>query len=175
MEIHDNLRVRMARPKKFSWSKFIAIIVAIAVVIIAALAFYAYLALRPMAKAESNVQTVVKQKTNLQNLHDMTVDYRDGATYAVLGDENGKQKVAIIHGKSKNVKIFDYGNGISPSELKKRLKGDDYLASKIYSANLSEYQNALVWEVSYRDEGDSLNYLTMDYKTGTVYRAVNGI
>ncbi|MBS9339091.1 hypothetical protein G6R29_05585 [Fructobacillus sp. M2-14] len=175
MEIHDNLRVNMARPKKFSWSKFIAIVVAFLVVIGAALAFYAYLALRPMAKAESNVQAVVRQKTKLQNLHDMTVDYRDGSTYAVLGTEAGKQKVAIIHGKDKNVKVFDYGDGITPKQLKARLESDEYQAKKIYSANLSEYQNTLVWEISYKDEGGSLNYLTMDYKTGTVYRAVNGI
>ncbi|MBS9334809.1 hypothetical protein LQZ24_01985 [Fructobacillus sp. M1-13] len=174
MEIHDNLRVNMARPKRFSWSKFFVIILAFVIVIGAGLAIYAYLALRPMAKAESNVQAVVKQKTQLTNLHDMTVDYRDGSTYAVIGSENGKEKVAIIHGKSSKVKVFDFGNGMTKVQLKAKLKGD-YQAKKIYSANLSEYQNALVWELSYQGKDGSLNYLTLDYKNGTVYRAVNGL
>ncbi|MDD9139283.1 hypothetical protein H7198_06735 [Fructobacillus sp. CRL 2054] len=174
MERHDNLMVNMARPKRFSWSKFIAILVTIAVLIFAAFAFYAYMALRPMAKAESNVQTVVSQRTSLTDLHDMTVDYRDGATYAVLGSEKGKSKVAIIHGKKGKVQVFDYGNGISKAELKQKLQ-TDYHPKKVYSANLSEYQGALVWEISYQAKDGSLNYLTMDYKNGSIYRAVNGI
>ncbi|MBS9337892.1 hypothetical protein [Fructobacillus parabroussonetiae] len=174
MEIHDNLRVNMARPKRFSWSKFFVIAPAIVIVLFAAFAFYAYLALRPMAKAESNVQAVVRQKTSLSNLHDMTVDYRDGSTYAVLGSENGQQKVAVIHGKENKVHIFDYGNGLTTAQIKQRLK-NDYQSKKIYSANLSEYQNVLVWEISYQAKDGSLNYLTLDYKTGTVYRAVNGL
>ncbi|MBS9335869.1 hypothetical protein [Fructobacillus papyrifericola] len=174
MEIHDNLRVNMARPRRFSWSKFFVIALTIFILLFAAFAFYAYMALRPMAKAESNVQAVVKQKTSLTNLHDMTVDYRDGSTYAVLGSENGQSKVAIIHGKEKKVHVFDYGNGLTRNQIKQLLK-NDYQSKRIYSANLSEYQNTLVWELSYQAKDGSLNYLTIDYKNGTVYRAVNGI
>lgn len=174
MERHDNFRVQMARPKRFSWSKLIVLILAFVAVLAAAFAFYAYLALRPMAKAESSVQRVVKNKTSLTNLHDLTVDYRDGTTYAVLGTQNGHQKVAVLHGQNGKVQLFDYGQGISKKTLSKKIK-NEYAAKKIYSANLSEYQNALVWEISYQGKDGSLNYLTLDYKNGTVYRAVNGI
>lgn len=174
MERHDNFRVQMTRPKRFSWSKFVVVILAALILLAAAFGLYAYMALRPMAKAESTVQRVVKDKTSLTNLHDLTVDYRDGTTYAVLGTQDGKQKVAVMHGKNGQVKVFDYGKGLSEKSLKNKLQ-DQYAAKRIYSANLSEYQNTLVWEVSYQSKDGSLNYLTLDYQNGTVYRAVNGI
>ncbi|GAP00184.1 hypothetical protein [Fructobacillus ficulneus] len=176
MEVHDNLRVRMARPKRFSWLKFWLITGTVIVLICAGLYTYAYISLRPMAKAEDQVQKVVSQKTDLTNLHNMTVDYRNGTTYAVLGQDDGTNKVAIVQGEGQDqkVKTFKYGNGLSHADLISKVK-TDYKSKKIYSANLSVYQKTLVWEVSYEGKDGGLNYLTIDYKKGTVYRAVYGI
>lgn len=175
MEVHDNLRVRMARPKRFSWVKFFMLLILVVLLIGGALYAYATLALKPMATAEKNVQTIVKQQTDLTNLHDLTVDYRDGATYAVLGQTpSGQQKVAIIQGKKGSVQTFNYGNGISKSDLLDKIKSK-YQLKKIYSANLSIYQKTLVWEISFEDQNGHLNYVTMDYRTGAVYRTINGI
>ncbi|USS92297.1 hypothetical protein [Fructobacillus americanaquae] len=175
MEVHDNLRVRMARPKRFSWVKFLIVLVTIFLIVAGAIYAYAYMALQPMAKAESNVQKTVSQKTTLTNLHNVTVDDRNGMVYAVLGqDSAGQQKVALVQGQHGTVTTFDFGNGLSRTDLLKRIKAK-YNPKKVYSANLSLYQKTLVWEIIYESQNGDMNYLTMDYKTGTVYRAINGI
>ncbi|MDF7637095.1 hypothetical protein PT274_02280 [Leuconostocaceae bacterium ESL0958] len=175
MEVHDNLRVQLGKKKRFSWAKFFLIAFLLLFLFVLCLWGYGKLALRPMDKAARQTQALVSEQTKLTNLHHLTVDQRNGTTYAVLGtNPSGQSEVAIVQAGSRKVRTFDQKGALSQAAVVD-LVNKRYHPKHLYSANRSYYEHALVWEIAYEDKDGQLNYLTLDYKTGKVYRAINGI
>lgn len=174
MQFRENMRIGQ-RPKRVMWSKIIIVAVAIIALLAVLGAGYTYWALAPMRSAESRVEKIVHQKTDLVNLNQITVDYRDQTTYAVVGENaKGQQKVAIVQDSSQKVRTFPRSDGMSNQQLTKLLN-DRYQPKRIYAANISYFKGVPVWEVSYTGDNGRLNYLTLDFKTGKAYRVINGL
>jgi len=72
------------------------------------------------------------------------------------------------------VKTYNRDNGLTDKQLRQLIL-TNYKPKKIYSANISEYKQTLVWEVSYKGQNNTLNYVTLDFKTGKSYRVINGL
>lgn len=176
MQFKDDIRIRQRhKQKSVHWSRFWFIAAGIGIILSALTICYFYVSLTPMRRDESRLQRFVKVKTDIATVQQISVDHRQKTTYAITGTTaSGKQKVAIVHGTSNQVKTYDRHNGLSDKQLRQLIL-TTYKPKKIYSANLSEYKQALVWEVSYKGQNNTLNYVTLDFKTGSPYRVIKGL
>lgn len=176
MQFKDDIRIRQRRKqKRVHWSRFWFIAAGIAIIVSALTICYFYISLTPMRHDESRLQRFVKAKTDIATVQQISVDNRQKETYAIVGTTaSGHQKVAIVRDKSDHVKTYDRRTGMSDKQLRQLIL-TTYKPKKIYSANISEYKHALVWEVSYKGQNDTLNYVTLDFKTGKAYRVIKGL
>lgn len=176
MQFRDDIRIRQRqRRRHVHWARVWFIIAGIGIVIAALVLGYFYIALSPIRQDEDRLQKLVKAHSDIATVQQFSVDYRKGTTYAVIGTTtSGHEKVAIVHGQSSQVKTYDRAAGLSNDQLR-RLILKTYQPKKVYSANISDYKGALVWEVSYRSQNNSLNFVTLDFKTGQSYRTINGL
>jgi len=176
MQFKDDIRIR--QPKKHDhlhWARIWFILVGIGIILAALSLGYSYLSLSPMRHEENRLQRLVKEKTDIATVQKVNVNYRQQTTYAVIGTtSSGKEKVAIVHAKNNSITMHNRSNGMSNDQIR-RLIVKNYKPRKIYSVNISEYKRALVWEVSYKGENETLNYVTLDFKTGKPYRVIKGL
>ncbi|CAM3126705.1 DUF5590 domain-containing protein [Leuconostoc rapi] len=176
MQFKDDIRIRQRRKQnRVHWSRVWFIAAGIGIVLAALTICYFYVSLTPMRRDESRLQRFVKTKTDIATVQQISVDHRQKTTYAITGTTaSGQQKVAIVRGKSDQVKTYDRRKGLSDKKLRQLIL-TTYKPKKIYSANISEYKHALVWEVSYKGQDNTLNYVTLDFKTGNPYRVIKGL
>ncbi|MDF7626891.1 hypothetical protein OZX65_04595 [Leuconostocaceae bacterium ESL0723] len=176
MQYRESIHIRQQRRhQRRRWTKVLWITLTVIGVIAVLLLTYAYSALWPMVTAQGSAEHLVKEKTNIVKFSQVTVNYRDGTTYGLVGQTaSGDQRVAIVQDGSKQVKTFPRSAGMSNAALQKLLD-DKYHPKRIYEANISYYKGVLVWEISYESKNGQLNYLTLDFKTGKPYRVINGL
>ncbi|CAK8054071.1 hypothetical protein [Eupransor demetentiae] len=175
MQFNENIKIRSRRRRRVRWSKIFMLIIAFLLVIALLLVGYAYWAMTPMSSAESRVEHLVRSKAGFVDLDQLTVNYRQGTTYGVVGtNAKGQKRVAIVQGDSNKVKTFPRSAGMSNAALK-QLITTKYHPKKLYEANISMYKGVLVWEIAYENQKGQLNYLTLDFKTGKPYRVINGL
>ncbi|GMA70580.1 hypothetical protein GCM10025879_18260 [Leuconostoc litchii] len=174
IQFKDDIRIRQRhRQTRVHWAHVWFVVIGILIVLAAFILGYFYISLAPMRQAENRVQKLVRDKTSIATVTQVSVDYRKTTTYAVLGQTaSGTEKVAIV--RHNKVKTYNRSEGMSDSQLKKIIT-KKYKPKKLYSANISEYQGVLVWEISYKGADSKLNYLTLDFKTGKAYRAISGM
>ncbi|HCH59975.1 hypothetical protein ACQ7EN_02120 [Leuconostoc lactis] len=176
MQFKDDIRIRQRqRRSRVHWARIWFVGAGIGIVVAAITLGYFYVSLSPMRQDEARLQKLLKAKTDIATVKQISADYRKGTTYAVVGTTaRGQEKVAIVHGNSSRVTVYDRRDGMTNQQLGQLLL-KTYQPKKIYSANISEYKKTLVWEVSYKGQNNALNYLTLDFKTGKPYRVINGL
>lgn len=176
MQFKDDIRIRQRqRRSRVHWARIWFIVAGVAILLAALTLSYFYISLSPMRQDEDRLQRLVKSKTDIATVKQISVDNRQKTTYAVTGTTTGGQeKVAIVHGNSQQVTAYNRHDGMTNDQLGKLLL-KTYKPKKIYSANISEYRKTLVWEVCYKGQDNALNYLTLDFKTGQPYRVINGL
>ena len=176
MQFKDDIRIRH-RPKQthVHWARFWFIIAGVGILLGALVLGYFYVSLSPMRNDEVSLQRFVKKETTIATVQQISVDHRQKTTYAITGTTvSGQQKVAIVNSKMNQVKTYNRDNGLTDKQLRQLIL-TNYKPKKIYSANISEYKQTLVWEVSYKGQNNTLNYVTLDFKTGKSYRVINGL
>ncbi len=176
MQFKNDIRIRhRQKQRRVHWARIWFISAGIVILISALVLGYFYISLSPMRHDEARLQRFVKAKTDIATVQQINVDYRQKTTYAVTGTTaTGKQKVAIVQDDMKQVKTYDRRDGLSNQKVRQLIL-TKYKPKKIYSVNISEYKNTLVWEVSYKGQNNDLNYITLDFKTGQSYRVINGL
>ena len=176
MQFKDDIRIRQRqRRSRVHWARIWFIAAGVGIVVAALTLGYFYISLSPMRHDEDRLQRLVKAKTDIATVQQISVDNRQSTTYAITGTtSSGREKVAIVHGHSNQVKAYSRSDGMTNAQLGKLLL-KTYKPKKIYSAIISEYKKTLVWEVCYKGQDDALNYLTLDFKTGQPYRVINGL
>lgn len=174
IQFKDDIRIRQRhRQARIHWAHFWFIVIGILIILAAFILGYFYVSLAPMRQAENRVEKLVREKTSIATVTQVSVNYRKTTTYAVRGQTTtGTQKVAIV--RNNKIKTYNRSSGMTDSQLKKLIT-NKYKPKKLYSANISEYQGVLVWEISYKGQDNKLNYLTLDFKSGKTYRAISGM
>lgn len=176
MQFREDIRIRQNQRKpKIHWARVWFWLIGVMIILLAVVLTVFYISLSPVRQAEQKVNAFVLHKTKITKISSTSIDNRKHITYAVIGEDASKQKqVAIVNGSINHVRVYRRDSGLSDDALR-QLIIKKYQPKKIYSANISRYQNALVWEVSYLNQRRQLNYVTLDFKTGKPYRTIEGI
>lgn len=177
MQLERQVRRRRQRQQTtIHWARFwfytIGIVLAISVVVTG----YFYWSLAPVRAAQEAAQTHIEQKTDLTPTDQFYQTDRQTTFYAVEGhNAQGDLQVAIYDVKQPDkITIVNRAEGLSKTALRDLLM-KDYDIAKVYTTGLALYEGTVVWEVSYVDHNDRLNYVTLDYKTGSAYRTIHGL
>ncbi|MEX0380564.1 DUF5590 domain-containing protein [Leuconostoc sp. MS02] len=176
MQFKDDVRIRHRQKQRYvHWARVWFIIAGVGILFFVLVLGYFYVSLTPMRHDEARLQRFVKEKTDIATVEQIDVDHRQHTIYAITGTTaSGKEKVAIVDSKMSRAKTYSRTDGLTDKQLRQLIL-TNYKPKKIYSANISDYQNTLVWEVSYKGQDNALNYITLDFKTGKSYRVINGL
>jgi len=176
MQFKDDIRIRHRQKQRHvHWARVWFIIAGVGILLSALVLGYFYVSLSPMRDDEVRLQRFVKKETDIATVQQINVDHRQKTTYAITGTTaSGQEKIAIVNSKMSQAKTYNRSGGLTNKQLRQLIL-TNYNPKKIYSANISEYKQTLVWEVSYKGQNNALNYVTLDFKTGKPYRAINGL
>lgn len=93
--------------------------------------------------------------------------------YSVIGDRNKKERLLIFDRDGTTNKMMSTKDLVSKKKIEKVLKQNNY--KKINNISPSIYKKVPVYEISFYNNKNRLGYITMDIKTGEVYRSINGL
>lgn len=167
--------IQQKQMRRRHWSRLFFIWFGVFIALFAIILAYFYFSLTPVRNSEGEIKNIVRQKTDITQQETFLISNRNDTYFSVIGKtKNGTEKVALIKNGSKYVETFKRSSGMSNEALNKLLN-EKYKVKHIYSIAISKYKGTVVWEIAYLSKNNKLNYLTLDFKTGKVYREITGI
>lgn len=158
-----------------NWIKFFSIFfVILAVVLTAIITIMAYY---PFNKATKEAEKVVRSEQLLSNITSSYV-YSSKVSYVtVFGENDDKQQAAVFVNqgdlKAEKEQII-LADGITEAEaIKAATKG--LKVKTILHAKLGIEKPGVVWEVSFKDDKDQLNYVYVLFETGQWWKKVTNL
>lgn len=158
-----------------NWIKFFSIFfVILAVVLTAIITIMAYY---PFNKATKEAEKVVQSEQLLSNITSSYV-YSSKVSYVtVFGENDNKQQAAVFVNqgdlKAEKQQII-LADGITEAEaIKAATKG--LKVKTVLHAKLGIEKPGVVWEVSFKDDKDQLNYVYVLFETGQWWKKVTNL
>ncbi|WP_099974793.1 DUF5590 domain-containing protein [Lactobacillus terrae] len=146
----------------------------IALVLISILT-YLNMAISPYSSAQSQSETIAKEKAGIT-----TSDYfgeynRDKQYYSIGGlTQSNKYRYIIINAKSGQTTVVNKNDAPQRSEITSEVQ-NRYNAKKILNINLGLYKNKPTWEVSFQNKNGTIGYNLVDFETGKSIKTTNNI
>ncbi|MGE6258808.1 DUF5590 domain-containing protein [Heyndrickxia sporothermodurans] len=118
-----------------------------------------YQTTKPLNKAEKYTEKIAKEKANLVSTDQFYLYNGDETYYIAVGKKKNGEKVAVwVPEKQSNlVTVEKISDGISKKEAIQKLKKKENPA-KILSSRLGMLNREPVWEISYLNDSNRLNY-----------------
>ena len=147
--------------------KKVIIIISAVIAILAVITVNIYLnATKPVRFAEDEVVIRAKEKTNLETVADFQIYNGNETVYVIDGkDKEGTDIFVWVPEGDGPIIAKKQSEGISREQALQRLQANKD-PHKIMSVRLGMEKNIPLWEISYRSEGDLLNYYLLDFETG---------
>ncbi len=128
----------------------------------------------PIQKTKRQVSKAAFNQTNIVSIKNFKESNRNGTYYSVRGTDNDKTSyIALFNSKKRLIKKVPANKRVSNSKLDSIYK--KYKIRKVYSFDPSYYRKHIVFELSYKGKKNSLNYLTINFYNGKIYRSLKGI
>ncbi|WP_233231000.1 cell wall elongation regulator TseB-like domain-containing protein [Listeria weihenstephanensis] len=164
------------RNQKSYW-KWIWIGVAAFVAVIAGVFIFFYSAQKPVRADEETALARIDGKVDLKQQDGFYLYNGANGVYYVLTGKNSKSKNIIVwvpKSKKGTVVVKYASDGISKNEAIAKVKQEKN-PKKILNVTLGMDKGVPIWEVSYLDSSNSLNYYDLDFETGEWYRAIENL
>ncbi|MGF2616835.1 peptidase [Rossellomorea vietnamensis] len=155
--------------------KFIFLSVIILVVVVGAMAAVFLNARSPVnEKADAALQRA-EAETELKSTEDVTL-YNGNKSYIVITGENaaGERIILWVPDKDEEIIVKKWADGISKEDAINKLNQENDVA-KILSVKLGMESVGPVWEMTYLDENDYLNYYYLLFETGEWWRKIENL
>ncbi|MGE6488807.1 DUF5590 domain-containing protein [Paenisporosarcina sp. NPDC076898] len=128
---------------------------------------------QPFKSAKQDAEQVAISEKKLSEVTDSQV-YSSSNTYiTVLGkDENGEEKAVFIP-SSQKLKIQEVlmKDGISKKEAIKAVE-DEFEVKEVLHSKLGWEQKQAVWEITFLNENDKLNYVYLFFDNGKWWKRI---
>ncbi|WP_430539386.1 DUF5590 domain-containing protein [Listeria rocourtiae] len=172
------MRVDMLRKSnQKSYWKWIWISIAAIVVVIAGFFIFFYSAQKPVRADEKEALARIEGKVDLKEQEDFYLYNGANGVYYVLTGKNSKNKNIIVwvpKSKKGTVVVKYAKDGISKDEAIAKVKQEKNPV-KILNVTLGMDKGVPIWEISYLDKDNNLNYFDVDFETGDWYRAIENL
>lgn len=165
MRLAPQKRRRQQRRRRYT-------IIAVILVIIILVFGYFMTVNQPRADAKSQITHKAQKAQKIKYVDHFYRVSRSHTYYSVTGKNKDNQTVGVINRKGSNklttVKMAD---GLSAKDIQQTVK-NNYPVKKITSLGLATYEGVPVWDVTFIDKRDNLNFMTYQFKDGKVLRSV---
>ncbi|MCV3295881.1 MAG: hypothetical protein ABF703_05585 [Oenococcus sp.] len=152
----------------------LAIIVGIGIFLLVLISVYLFIILLPSRDDATRFSSLAQSEAGITRVRTYKASDRNGNYYSIYGDNSkGKEYLVIFNSKEKLVRRIPVSQQVSNSRLDRIYK--KYRVHNVYSFAPSIYKKRPVLELSYEGQNQSLNYLTIDLKSGKVYRVIEGL
>ncbi|WP_241433083.1 DUF5590 domain-containing protein [Listeria cornellensis] len=172
------MRVDMLRKSnRKSYWKWIWISIAALVIVVAGFFTFFYSAQKPVRADEEKATERIAGKVDLKEQEDFYLYNGANGVYYVLTGKNSKNKDIIVwvpKSKKGTVVVKYAKDGISKDEAIAKVKQEKNPV-KILNVTLGMDKGVPIWEVSYLDKDNNLNYYDLDFETGEWYRAIENL
>lgn len=129
---------------------------------------------QPFRSAKQDAEQVAISEKMLTEVTDSQV-YSSTNTYiTVLGnDENGEEKAVFIPSSNQKLKIEEVlmKDGISKKQAIKTVQ-DEFEVKEVLHTKLGWEQNHAVWEITFLNENDKLNYVYLLFENGKWWKRI---
>ncbi|MDN6967456.1 hypothetical protein FCS83_02555 [Oenococcus sp. UCMA 17063] len=150
------------------------IYVGLMIFVLLSVTLYLFVVLLPINSTASKFSSLAETKAGIKKVKTFKESDRNGSYYSIYGtNSKGKEYLVIFNAKEKIVDKVPTSKQVSDSKLDKIY--EKYKIKNVYSFAPSIYKGRAVFELSYEGKKNSVNFLTVDLKSGKVYRLIEGL
>lgn len=151
-----------------------AIWIGIFLVLLLIISIFLYSVLIPVRSDRARFSELASQHAGIEHVQVFKESNRNGNYYSIQGSASDHRSyLAVFDSKSHLIRRISVDQRVSDGRLNRIFHRYDI--GKVYSLAPSIYKKKLVLEMSYRGRKNTINFLTIDYKSGRVYRLIRGI
>ncbi|KRN33974.1 DUF5590 domain-containing protein [Lactobacillus selangorensis] len=156
-----------------SWKRWAWIGFAIVAVVFV---FFSYqTAQSPAKSAQEQAVAIAKKKAGLKTKTGFYWYNRDQTYFTVAGTNQKNTPVyVLIHKKNGAINVYKQSAGISRNDALTKVWNHQN-PKKVLNINFGLYKNRPVWQVAYVKKNGSLNYDTIDFKTGETTQLIQNL
>ncbi|PFA70063.1 peptidase [Bacillus sp. AFS015802] len=156
--------------------KWITIIVSLIIVIGITLSVLLYQFSRnPLDHQAEKALKRVEDETSIVNVQDTSI-YNGSKSYVVVTGENEQNEKLVAWVPNQKGKIIEkkWADGITKDQAVNKLK-DEKKPKELLSVRLGYESVGPVWEMTYLDQQDNLNYYYLLFSTGEWWRKIENL
>ncbi|MCA1063153.1 DUF5590 domain-containing protein [Rossellomorea sp. AcN35-11] len=129
----------------------------------------------PLDIQAENAESRIKEETTIVEI-EKTSFYNGSDSYVVVTGKNDQNEKVIAWVPKKNGKIIEekWADGISKDQAINKLN-DEKQPKKLLSVRLGYESVGPVWEMTYLDQQDNLNYFYLLFSTGEWWRKIENL
>ncbi|ATF41159.1 hypothetical protein CO680_03485 [Weissella paramesenteroides] len=121
---------------------------------------------KPVDTAKERVTKIAKQSNKLTSVSKFYRISRQKVYYSAVGENKKHQKVGVIvQGKSDKLTTINMTDGLSEKQVKK-LANKQFHPKKVTSIGLALYKQVPVWQLTFVDKDNNLNFITYQFSDG---------
>ena len=131
---------------------------------------------KPMENAKMLAIQKAREAASLQTTEKFYLYHGSETYFVIIGDDKKKEKkvVWIPEKADEEMIVKSYDKGISEEQARKKLQTEKK-PKEILGIHLGMEKNIPIWEISYLDKNDRLNYYYIDFATGDWWRKIENL
>ncbi len=120
----------------------------------------------PIDTAKERITKVAKQSNKLSSVSKFYRISRQNTYYSTIGENKKHEQVGVIaRGKSNKLTTINIADGLSEKDVRK-LVDKQFNPQKVTSIGLAIYEKVPVWQVTFIDKDNNLNFITYQFSNG---------
>ena len=120
----------------------------------------------PLDTAKERVTRIAKQSNKLSSVSKFYRISRQHTYYSAVGENKKHDQIGVIaRGKSNKLATVNMADGLSEKNVRK-LVNKQFSPKKITSIGLAIYKKVPVWQVTFLDKDENLNFITYQFSDG---------
>ncbi len=127
---------------------------------------------KPVDTAKDRVTKIAKQSGKLTTVSKFYRISRQKVYYSAVGENKKNQKIGVIvQGKSDKLTTINMTDGLSEKQVRNLLNKQLH-PKKITSIGLALYKKVPVWQLTFVDKDDNLNFITYQFSDGKQVQSI---
>lgn len=161
----------MEKVKNSTWQWVRFIIVFFTILVISLTALILFQATRPFADAERKAETVALKEEYLLSVERMETYNGNDIQYVLYGKKKDEKSAVILDESLVKLKTIQMSKGISRQQAIDTVQ-KEFPVKKVIHAKLGYEEDHVFWEVVFKGENDTLNYVYLLFEDGKWWKRI---
>lgn len=162
----------MREQNKRKWPQRVALGAIVLVLILIFGIFYR--SMHPYNQVRADAEQIATKSADVKNINGFWWNTRDKSYLTVSGTRKNVPVYVVIAQKTGKVNVVFQESGTTRSSILRKV-WSSYSPKRILNAGLRYQKHRLVWDVGYISKSNHLGYVTYDYRTGRMLKAISDL